>query len=111
MCTNIATLAPFDLSAVLEAKTFTNKETTLQELKARVKAAITYLQKNIDKEMFNAADDLPVHDPDGNEIYKTGRKYVDEIVFKTFFAYLSKAYCILVMQGVPVTPGDYVWTS
>jgi hypothetical protein len=90
-----------------EAPSHADTEQTLDELGARVRAVIAYLDGFSAKD-FEGAATRTVTQPRWEGKVMTGPDYFMEHAVPNFFFHLSHAYAILRHNGVPVGKRDYL---
>lgn len=90
-----------------EAPAHPDTEQTFEELHARVKKAIQYLEGFSAKD-FEGAAQRPIELPffEGKKL--TGADYLNELVLPNFYFHLVTAYAILRHNGVDVGKRDYI---
>ena len=83
-------------------------ETTIGQLKARINAAITYLN-GIDAKRFAGAEDREVTmKMGGNEMKMKGLQMANSIALPNFFFHAATAYDILRHAGLPLGKRDFL---
>lgn len=92
-----------------EAPSHPDTEQTVDELRARVRAVIAYLDGFTAKD-FEGADRRLVTQPRWEGKVMTGADYFTEHVTPNFFFHLTHAYAILRHNGVPLGKRDYLGT-
>lgn len=90
-----------------ESPSFPDTETTLAELRDRVKATIKYLDGFSEKD-FETAATAKVSQPRWEGKWMTGADYFVEHAIPNFFFHLSHAYALLRHNGVDVGKRDYL---
>ena len=90
-----------------EAPSHADDEATLEQLQARVKATITYLEGFSEKD-FEGAATTSITQPRWEGRTMTGHDYFVEHVTPNFFFHLTTAYAILRQNGVAVGKRDYL---
>jgi len=101
-----AKLAAARLAGV-EAPKHPDEETTLDQLEARVRDVVGYLETFDEAKLEGAADreiELPML-PEGT--YVIGRDYLHDFALPNFFFHVGHAYAILRHNGVPL--GKRAW--
>lgn len=93
----------------VEVPFYEDKETTFDELQARIATTIELLEKT-DAAVIDAKVNEPVfmETSMGNFRFETGQRYVSEYIIPNFHFHLTSAYCILRTQGVPLGALDYL---
>jgi hypothetical protein len=84
-----------------------DKEATIDELHARVRSVIGYLEEFSEKELDEAAT-RTITNPRWNGKTMTGAEYFIEQALPNFFFHLTHAYAILRHNGVPLGKMDYL---
>ncbi len=92
-----------------EAPKHEDNEKTIDELRARVKAVIAYLDGFSAKD-FDGAATRTITQPRWEGKTMTGADYFMEHALPNFFFHLTHAYAILRHNGVPVGKRDYLGT-
>jgi len=92
-----------------EAPTHPDTEATLDELHARVRAVIAYLDRFSAKDFEDAATRV-VTQPRWEGKVMTGANYFLEHVIPNFFFHITHAFAILRHNGVDVGKRDYLGT-
>ncbi len=90
-----------------EAPSQADTEQTLDELRARVKTVIAYLDGFSAKD-FEGTDTRTVTQPRWEGKTMTGKDYFFEHVQPNFYFHLAHTYAILRHNGVPVGKKDYL---
>ena len=90
-----------------EAPSQADTEQTIDELRARVKSIITYLDGYSEKD-FEGASTRSVTQPRWEGKVMTGKDYFIEHVQPNFYFHASHTYAILRHNGVPVGKRDYL---
>ena len=90
-----------------EAPTHADNEQTLDELRARLKSVISYLDGFSAKD-FDGAATRSVTQPRWEGKVMTGKDYFIEHVQPNFYFHASHTYAILRHNGVPVGKKDYL---
>ena len=90
-----------------EAPAHPDTETTLEELRARVKSVVTWLDGLTAKD-FEGAADRSITQPRWEGKVMTGADYFREHALPNFYFHLAHAYAILRHNGVPVGKRDYL---
>jgi uncharacterized protein len=103
---DVAKLAASRLSGK-EAPAHPDTEQTLEELRARVRAVVTYLDGFSAKD-FEGAAERSVTQPRWEGKTMAGSDYFVEHGLPNFFFHLSHAYAILRHNGVPIGKRDYL---
>jgi hypothetical protein len=88
---------------------FEDKETTLDELKARVAKTVAYV-KSIDGKKIDASGDREITFPLGptNKGHMKGDEYLNHFVLPNFYFHCTAAYAILRHCGVDVGKQDFL---
>jgi len=84
-------------------------EATLDELRARIKSVLSYLD-GFSAEHFEGAATRQVTQPRWKGEYMLGADYFLEHALPNFFFHLTHAYAILRHNGVPLGKRDYLGT-
>jgi uncharacterized protein len=85
-----------------------DKETTLEELKARIAWTKDFIG-SIPREKFNGAEDRPiVHEMRTQTIKLPGLAYLEHFSMPNFYFHVMTTYAILRHNGVPLGKNDYV---
>jgi hypothetical protein len=92
-----------------EAPSHADSEQTIEELRARVRSVIAYLDTFTEKD-FEGAATRSVTQPRWEGKVMTGHDYFLEHVMPNFFFHLTHVYAILRHNGVPVGKRDYLGT-
>jgi hypothetical protein len=92
-----------------EAPTHPDSEQTIDELRARVRAVISYLDGFSVKD-FQGAATRSVTQPRWEGKFMTGADYFLEHAIPNFFFHLTLVYAILRHNGVSVGKSDYLGT-
>jgi hypothetical protein len=92
-----------------EAPTHPDSEQTIDDLRARVRAVIAYLDGFSAKD-FQGAATRPVTQPRWEGKFMTGADYFLEHAVPNFFFHLTHVYAILRHNGVSVGKSDYLGT-
>jgi hypothetical protein len=90
-----------------DAPSHADNEQTLDDLRARVRSVITYLDGYSEKD-FEGTSTRSVTQPRWEGKVMTGKDYFFEHVQPNFFFHLSHTYAILRHNGVPVGKKDYL---
>ena len=86
-----------------------DNEKTLDELRARIRLAVTYLD-GFERKDFEGADARPITLPFLEGKVMTGSDYFCEFVQPNFYFHLTTAYAILRHNGVPLGKMDFIDT-
>ena len=88
---------------------FEDKETTLDELKARVAKTVAYV-KSLDGKKIDASGDREITFPLGptNKGHMQGDEYLNHFVLPNFYFHCTAAYAILRHCGVDVGKQDFL---
>jgi hypothetical protein len=88
---------------------FEDKETTLDELKARVAKTVAYV-KSVDGKKIDASGDREIAFPLGptNKGHMKGDEYLNHFVLPNFYFHCTAAYAILRHCGVDVGKQDFL---
>ena len=88
---------------------FEDKETTLDELKARVAKTVAYV-KSVDGKKIDASGDREITFPLGptNKGHMKGDEYLNHFVLPNFYFHCTAAYAILRHCGVDVGKQDFL---
>lgn len=92
-----------------DAPTHADTEATIDELRARVKAVIGYLDGLSEKDFAEAATRV-ITQPRWEGKTMTGHDYFLEHAQPNFFFHVAHAYAILRHNGVPLGKRDYLGT-
>jgi hypothetical protein len=92
-----------------EAPVHADTEQTIDELRARIKAVVAYLDGFTAKD-FESAATVSITQPRWEGKTMTGADYFIEHVTPNFFFHLTTAYAILRHNGVAVGKRDYLGT-
>lgn len=90
-----------------DAPVHEDTEQTLEELRARVKSIVSYLE-GFSAEDFKSAATASITQPRWKGKTMTGADYFREHAQPNFFFHLTTAYAILRHNGVPVGKRDYL---
>ena len=90
-----------------EAPSQADTEQTLDELRARVRSVVSYLDGYSEKD-FEGASTRTVTQPRWEGKVMTGKDYFFEHVQPNFYFHLAHTYAILRHNGVPVGKRDYL---
>ncbi len=90
-----------------EAPSHPDTETTVEELRARIRSVIAYLDTFTAKD-FEAAATRSITQPRWEGKTMTGEDYFLEHVVPNFFFHATTTYAILRHNGVPVGKKDYL---
>lgn len=82
-------------------------ETTMEELRARVEAVVTWLD-TLTPEDFAGCDTRDIHLPFASGKVMQGRDYVMEMALPNFYFHTCMAYAILRHNGVELGKRDYI---
>jgi hypothetical protein len=90
-----------------EAPSHPDTEKTLEEIRARIRTALAYL------ETFKPADFVGAIDRPCSHSWMAGKKlrggdYLDHLALPNFHFHLAHAYAILRHNGVPLGKGDFL---
>ena len=94
--------------AGVEAPKVDDTETTLAELKARVRLTIDYVQ-SVPAALFDGSDEREVTVPrrDGPMVLK-GEAYLKHFALPNFFFHVTTTYALLRHNGVELGKGDFL---
>ncbi len=99
--------APFRLAGA-EPPVIENRETTIDDLRARIHATLDQI-KTVDAEAIDAAADRDVFFPVGpNRMKMQGGDYLLHFVLPNFYFHLTTAYDILRAAGVEIGKRDFL---
>lgn len=90
-----------------DAPSHADDQKTIEELRARVKSVIAYLDTYTAKD-FDGAAERSITQPRWEGKTMTGHDYFIEHVVPNFFFHLSHAYATLRHNGVPLGKRDYL---
>ncbi len=90
-----------------EAPSQADTEQSLDELRARVRSVITYLDGYSEKD-FERSSTVSVTQPRWEGKVMTGKDYFFEHVQPNFYFHAAHAYAILRHNGVPIGKRDYL---
>jgi uncharacterized protein len=90
-----------------EAPKHADTEQTIEELRARVRSVVTYLEGFTEKDFENAATRV-ITQPRWEGKVMTGADYFLEHALPNFFFHLTHAYAILRHNGVGLGKRDYL---
>lgn len=92
----------------VEAPVMADDETTIDQLKARIAATLTYLQ-SVPRETIDGQEgkDIVLKFPGGEWPFK-GQAYVVGFALPNFFFHLTTAYGLLRQAGVPIGKRDFI---
>jgi hypothetical protein len=90
-----------------EAPAHADDQKTIEELRARVKSVLSYLDGFTAKD-FEGAAERSITQPRWEGKTMTGHDYFVEHAVPNFFFHLSTAYAILRHNGVPLGKRDYL---
>ena len=95
--------------AGVEAPSYEDNETTIEQLKARVAKTITYL-KTLDRKQIDAAADREITFPLGgtNKGQMQGGDYLNHFVLPNFYFHVAAAYAILRHCGLEIGKRDFM---
>jgi hypothetical protein len=93
--------------AGVQAPVFEDKETTLDELKARIKKTLDYLA-TVDLAALEAGADREIVFRLGNKIKMSGADFLQHFAMPNFYFHLTTAYDILRYAGVEVGKRDFL---
>jgi len=94
--------------AGLEAPKFEDNEATLDELRARIRKTIDYVQ-SVPAAQIDGTDDKDITVPrrDGPMVVK-GEPYLKHFVLPNFYFHITTAYALLRHNGVDLGKNDYL---
>lgn len=94
--------------AGIDAPVHEDKETTLDELKARVVKTLEFL-KSVPVSNFEGAESRPIElkFPSGSWKF-TGQRYISDFVLPNFYFHESMVYALLRKNGVEIGKGDFL---
>jgi hypothetical protein len=90
-----------------EAPKHPDTETTLDELRARVKACLAFME-TVSAADFKGAETRDIALPFLEGKLMSGTDYVNQMVLPNFYFHASHAYAILRHNGVPLGKMDYI---
>jgi hypothetical protein len=90
-----------------EAPKHPDTETTIEELHARIKAVVAYLDTFSEKD-FAGASERHVELPFAPGKWVPGNEYLNELQLPNFYFHVTTAYAILRHNGVPLGKMDYI---
>jgi hypothetical protein len=90
-----------------DAPSHPDTEATLEELSARVRSVVSYLDGFTAKD-FESADTRSITQPRWEGKTMTGADYFREHAQPNFFFHLTTAYAILRQHGVPIGKRDFL---
>jgi hypothetical protein len=91
-----------------QAPVFEDNETTLDQLKARIRKTLDYL-KTLDVAAINASTDREIVFPVGpNKMKMQGADYLLHYALPNFYFHLTTAYAILRYAGVDIGKRDFL---
>jgi uncharacterized protein len=90
-----------------EAPKHPDTETTIEELHARIKAVVTYLDTFSEKD-FAGASERHIDLPFAQGKWMPGNEYLNELQIPNFYFHATTAYAILRHNGVPLGKMDYI---
>ena len=95
--------------AGVEAPSYEDNETTIEQLKARVAKTITYL-KTLDRKQIDAAADRVITFPLGGNTRgeMQGGDYLNHFVLPNFYFHVTAAYAILRHCGLEIGKRDFM---
>ncbi len=95
--------------AGVEAPSYEDNETTIEQLKARVAKTISYL-KTLDRKQIDAAADREITFPLGgtNKGQMQGGDYLNHFVLPNFYFHVAAAYAILRHCGLEIGKRDFM---
>jgi hypothetical protein len=95
--------------AGVQAPVFEDKETTFDELKARVAKTVAYV-KTLDGKQIDASTDREITFPLGptNKGHMKGDEYLNHFVLPNFYFHCTAAYAILRHCGVDIGKQDFL---
>jgi hypothetical protein len=95
--------------AGVEAPSYDDNETTIEQLKARVAKTISYL-KTLDRKQIDAAADREITFPLGgtNKGQMQGGDYLNHFVLPNFYFHVAAAYAILRHCGLEIGKRDFM---
>jgi len=91
----------------IEAPSHPDTEQTMDELRARVRTAVAYLD-TVDPKAFAGAETRRVVLPFLEGQYMSGADYLTEMAFPNFYFHVTTAYAILRHNGVNLGKRDYI---
>jgi hypothetical protein len=97
--------------AGVEPPRYEDKETTIQELKARIAKTLAYL-KTVDRKQIDASADRQLIFPLGpvNKGEMKGDDYLNHFLLPNFYFHLTAAYAILRHCGLELGKRDFMGT-
>jgi hypothetical protein len=95
--------------AGVEAPKFEDNETTIEELKTRLKKTIDFV-KTLDAKKIDASGDREITFPLGpvNKGHMKGDDYLNHFVLPNYYFHLTTAYAILRHCGVEIGKADFL---
>jgi len=95
--------------AGVEAPSYEDNETTIEQLKARIAKTIGYL-KTLDRKQIDAAADREITFPLGgtNKGQMQGGDYLNHFVLPNFYFHVAAAYAILRHCGLEIGKRDFM---
>ncbi|MCW5751878.1 MAG: DUF1993 domain-containing protein [Alphaproteobacteria bacterium] len=91
-----------------EVPSWPDSETSIEELKARIARAATFVKGFTPAQFAGAEDRQIVLKVGGNEMNFTGRQYLVNFVFPNFYFHATTAYDILRHCGVEIGKRDFL---
>ncbi len=92
----------------VDAPSFPDTETTIEELKARITATIAYVESVPATKVENAVDREIAFKAGPMELKMSGGDYLTTWALPNFFFHLTTAYAILRHNGVPLGKLDFL---
>ena len=94
--------------AEVEIPSYEDNETTVAQLKERLKKTIAFL-KGLDAAKFTGAETKEIHLKfPQRELHFNGREYLNNFVLPNFYFHLTTGYDILRQKGVPLGKQDFL---
>jgi len=90
-----------------EAPKHPDTETTIEELHARIRTVVAYLDTFSEKD-FAGASERHVELPWAQGKWVPGNEYLNELQLPNFYFHVTTAYAILRHNGVPLGKTDYI---
>ncbi len=94
--------------AGVEIPSFPDTETTFDELQARIKKTITFLETIKPAQVDGTEDKNIVLKVGGNEMTFTGQAYLLTFVIPNLYFHVTTAYAILRHNGLDIGKGDFL---
>jgi uncharacterized protein len=93
----------------VEAPKFEDNETTVAELKERIRKTLDYVE-SVPRARLDGCEDKDITFPAGRDITRTlkGEAYLLNVAFPNMFFHVTTAYAILRHNGVELGKGDYL---